>query len=340
MAGRGRKGRRGGGGRGTGGGNEDLESEGDDERGYHEPVLLDEVLDFLSPGGEGVFLDGTLGGGGHARALLERCPRCRLLAVDRDPEALAEAEGFLAPHASRTRLLRSGFHQALEAHGITGAALAGVLLDLGVSSRQLDADARGFSVRRGVALDMRLGGESDGDLPTAAELLNRADEAALGRIFREYGEEPRGRALAREVVRRRANRPFEVSDDLVNALAAVLKRAPWAREKARVFQALRIAVNRELEVLEEALPRFRDALLPGGRLVVIAYHSLEDRLVKHSFREWSRVCVCPPGLPVCRCRGRALGRTLTNRPVYPAEAEVERNPRARSARLRVWEKGA
>lgn len=340
MAGRGRKGGRGGGGPRPAGGNEDLEQEGDDERGYHEPVLLEEVLEFLAPRGDGVFLDGTLGGGGHARALLERCPGCRLLAVDRDAEALAEAAGLLAPHASRTRLLRSGFDQAVEAHGITGPTLAGALLDLGVSSHQLDADARGFSVRRGVALDMRLGGELDRDLPTAADLLNQADEATLGRIFREYGEEPRGRALAREVVRRRANKPFEVSDDLVNALAAVVKRAPWAREKARVFQALRIAVNRELEVLEDALPRLRDALLPGGRLVVIAYHSLEDRLVKHSFREWSRDCVCPPALPVCRCRGRALGRTLTNRPVYPSDAEVERNPRARSARLRVWERAA
>jgi 16S rRNA (cytosine1402-N4)-methyltransferase len=340
MAGRRRKGGREGGTPRPHGEHEDLDQEGDDERGYHEPVLLDEVLDFLAPSGDGVFLDGTLGGGGHARALLERCPGCRLLAVDRDPEALAEAERFLAPHASRARLLRSGFHQALEAHGITGPTLAGALLDLGVSSHQLDADARGFSVRRGVVLDMRLGGEHDGELPTAADLLNQADEATLGRIFREYGEEPRGRALAREVVRRRGNRPFQVSDDLVNALAAVVKRAPWAREKARVFQALRIAVNRELEVLEEALPRLRDALRPGGRLVVIAYHSLEDRLVKHSFREWSRECVCPPALPVCMCRGKALGRTLTIRPVYPSEAEVERNPRARSARLRVWERAA
>ena len=340
MAGRRRKGGRGGGAPRPHEEHEDPDQEGDDERGYHEPVLLDEVLDFLAPSGDGVFLDGTLGGGGHAWALLERCPGCRLLAVDRDPEALAEAERLLAPHASRARLLRSGFDQALEAHGITGPRLAGALLDLGVSSHQLDADARGFSVRRGVVLDMRLGGEHDGDLPTAADLLNQADEATLGRVFREYGEEPRGRALAREVVRRRGNKSFQVSDDLVNALAAVVKRAPWAREKARVFQALRIAVNRELEVLEETLPRLRDALLPGGRLVVIAYHSLEDRLVKHSFRDWSRKCVCPPALPVCMCRGRALGRTLTIRPVYPSEAEVERNPRARSARLRVWERAA
>lgn len=307
---------------------------------YHEPVLVREVLEYLSPEGEGVFLDGTLGGGGHARALLDRCPGCRLLAVDQDPEALAEAERRLAPHAGRVRVLRSGFHEAVDAHGIRGAALAGALLDLGVSSHQLDADARGFAFRRGVPLDMRMGGDRQEDAPTAAELLNEEDEATLGRVFREYGEEPRGRRLAREVVRRRANRPFQVSDDLVNALAAAVGRAPTAQEKARVFQALRIAVNREIEVLEEALPRIRDALLPGGTLVVIAYHSLEDRVVKNAFREWSRSCVCPPELPVCVCRGRPLGETLTRKPVEPSEGEVARNPRSRSARLRAWRRAA
>lgn len=313
---------------------------GDDGRDYHEPVLLEEVLGFLSPEGEGVFLDGTLGGGGHSRALLDRCPGCRVLAVDHDPEALAEAERRLAPHAGRVRLLRSGFHEAVDAHGVRGAVLSGALLDLGVSSHQLDADARGFAFRRGVPLDMRMGGEGEEDVPTAAELLNEKDEATLGRIFREYGEEPRGRRLAREVVRRRLNRPFEVSDDLVNALAAAVGRAPTAQEKARVFQALRIAVNREIEVLEEALPRIRDALAPGGTLVVIAYHSLEDRVVKHTFREWSRSCICPPELPICVCRGKPLGETLTPKPVLPSEAEVEGNPRSRSARLRAWRKAA
>lgn len=314
--------------------------EGEDGRGYHEPVLVEEVLALLAPSGSGVFLDGTVGGGGHARALLDRCPGCRLLAVDRDPDALAEARRRLEPHLGRVRLLRSSFHQALEAHGVQGAELAGVLLDLGVSSHQLDRDARGFAFRRGAPLDMRMGGEVEPDAPTAAELLEVEDERELGRIFREYGEEPRARRLAREVVRRRANRPFRVSDDLVNALAAVVGRAPTAQEKARVFQALRIAVNREMEVLEKALPRFRDALEPGGRLVVIAYHSLEDRIVKHAFRDWSRACVCPPGLPVCACRGRPLGETLTPRPIVPSEAEVERNPRARSARLRGWRRAA
>jgi 16S rRNA (cytosine1402-N4)-methyltransferase len=327
-------------GKGAAAGDADTGKGGHDAGDYHEPVLLEEVLGFLAPEGEGVFLDGTLGGGGHSRAILDRCPGCRVLAVDHDPEALAEAERRLAPHAGRVRMLRSGFHEAVEAHGIRGPVLSGALLDLGVSSHQLDVDARGFAFRRGVPLDMRMGGAEQEDVVTAAELLNEEDEATLGRIFREYGEEPRGRRLAREVVRRRGNRPFEVSDDLVNALAAAVGRAPTSQEKARVFQALRIAVNREIERLEDALPRLRDALVPGGRLVVIAYHSLEDRVVKHTFREWSRSCICPPELPICVCRGRPLGETLTPKPVFPSGGELERNPRSRSARLRAWRKAA
>jgi 16S rRNA (cytosine1402-N4)-methyltransferase len=170
--------------------------------------------------------------------------------------------------------------------------------------------------------------------------LNEASEEELGRVFREYGEERRWRRLAREVVRRRGERPLEVSDDLVEAMERAWGREPTPRDKARVFQAVRIAVNRELEALEEGLPRIRDLLAPRGRIVVISYHSLEDRIVKHACREWSRSCVCPPGLPVCRCRGEPLGRVITRSPVTPSAAEVDRNPRARSAKLRAWEKAA
>jgi 16S rRNA (cytosine1402-N4)-methyltransferase len=305
---------------------------------YHEPVLLDASLAYLAPEGDGLYLDGTVGGGGHSLGLLERCPGCRVLAVDRDPDALAHAAEVLAPHRERVRFLHTTFDHAASDPEVQGRGLAGALLDLGVSSRQLDRAERGFQFRRGAPLDMRMSGEGSG--PTAADVLNGAGEERLAHIFREYGEEPRGRRLAREVVRRRETRPFESSDDLVGALAAAIGRSPSNREKARVFQALRIAVNEELEVLERTLPELRDALIPRGVLVVIAYHSLEDRLVKDSFREWSRECVCPPELPVCRCRGRALGETLTRKPVTPSEAESERNPRARSARLRAWRKAA
>lgn len=304
---------------------------------YHEPVLVDEVLDLLDPR-EGLFLDGTVGGGGHARALLERCASCRLLAVDRDPEALEVARRALEPWRERVRFVHARFDAAVNDPEVRERGLHGALLDLGVSSWQLDADARGFTFREGVVLDMRMDAASGG--PTAADLLNEASEEELGRIFREWGEEPRARRLAREVGRRRGNAPFRTSDDLVNALAAAVGRAPTMREKARVFQALRIAVNEELAALEAALDALREALVGGGVMAVIAYHSLEDRIVKHAFREWSRSCVCPPALPICRCRGRALGETLTRGPVEASAAEVDANPRARSARLRAWRKAA
>lgn len=301
---------------------------------YHEPVLGPEAVEYLAAGG--LVLDGTVGGGGHALLLLERCPDCRLLAVDRDPEALEAARERLAPFRDRVRFLLARFDEALEDVEVRDRGLDGALLDLGISSHQVDEAERGFSFRPGVALDMRMSGEG----PTAADLLNTADEAELTRVFREYGEEPRGRALAREVVRRRDESPFETSDDLVAALYRVFPREPSHQEKARVFQALRMAVNEELDALERALEGIREALNDGGVLVVIAYHSLEDRMVKHTFREWSRTCVCPPGFPICTCRGRALGETLTRKPVRPDEDEVARNPRARSALLRAWRKAA
>jgi 16S rRNA (cytosine1402-N4)-methyltransferase len=304
---------------------------------YHEPVLGREVMDLLEPR-SGLYLDGTVGGGGHARLLLERCPGCRLLAVDRDPEALAHARGVLAPYRDRVRFLQAGFDRAVGDMEVSDRGLEGVLLDLGVSSHQLDAEARGFTYRRGAPLDMRMTPDEGG--ATAADVLADEDERELARVFLELGEEPRGRKLAREVVRRRANGAFRTSDDLVAALAAAVGRAPTHQEKARVFQALRIKVNRELEALETALDGLREALRPEGVLAVIAYHSLEDRMVKHAFREWSRDCICPPDFPVCRCRGVALGETLTRRPVTAGAEEVARNPRARSARLRAWRKAA
>ena len=308
-------------------------------RGYHEPVLADEVIAYLEPSGAGLWLDGTVGGGGHALRLLEACSGCRLLCVDRDPEALDEARRVLEPHRSRVRFLNATFDEAAHDIEVRDRGLAGALLDLGVSSHQLDRAERGFTFGRGIALDMRMGGPEQDD-PTAARFLGEASEERLAQVFREFGEEPRARRLAREVVRRRQTRPFDTSDELVAALAAALRRAPSNREKARIFQALRIEVNQELQLLARALPELRDVLLGGAVLVVIAYHSLEDRLVKEAFREWSRSCVCPPELPICVCRGRALGETLTRRPVRPRPEEVERNPRSRSALLRAWRKAA
>ncbi len=300
---------------------------------YHEPVLVDEVLSFLEPGEDGLFFDGTLGGGGHARALLERCPGCRVLACDRDPEALAEARRSLASFGDRVRFEHGRFDQVIRTR-VGPDVLDGALLDLGVSSHQLDADERGFGFRRGLALDMRMDG-SEG--PTAADLLNEADEAELIHLFRAYADEPRARRLARLVIRRR---PLATADDLVGAMSAAFGRAPSQRDKARIFQAVRIALNDEMVSLDAGLEGIRGALKPRGVLAVLAYHSVEDRIVKVTFRDWSASCVCPPELPVCVCRGAPLGETLTRKPVRPSEEEVERNPRARSARLRAWRKAA
>jgi 16S rRNA (cytosine1402-N4)-methyltransferase len=306
--------------------------------GFHDPVMVKEVLDVLEGAGEGLILDGTVGGGGHAEAMLSRWPRCRVLAVDRDPEALKAARERLAPYSDRVRFLEMRFDHAVDDATLRGEGLDGAFLDLGVSSWQLDRDHRGFAFRKGLDLDMRMAGS--GGKGTAADLLNQSDEEELARIFAEYGEEPRARRLAREIVRRRSARPLRTSDDLVAALARVLDRVPSPRENARVFQAIRIAVNEELEALDRALPRIRDVLKPRGVLAVVAYHSLEDRIVKEAFREWSRACVCPPGLPVCRCRGRSLGAPVFKGLRRPSGTEVERNLRARSALLRAWRKAA
>lgn len=304
---------------------------------YHEPVMGREVLDLLEPAADGFYLDGTTGGGGHTRLVLEACSGCRVLAVDRDPEALDEAREALADLRPRVRFLATRFDRAPNDPEVRDRGLDGALLDLGVSSHQLDADDRGFTFRRGASLDMRM---EAGSGPDARAFLADADEDELTRVFREFGEEPRARRLAREVVKRRATEPLSTSDDLVAAMAVSLGRSPTAQEKARIFQAVRIAVNEELEALKAGLPAIRDVMKAGGVMVVIAYHSLEDRAVKNAFREWSRACVCPPELPLCTCRGRPLGETLTRKVLRPSQEEVDRNPRARSARLRAWRRAA
>jgi 16S rRNA (cytosine1402-N4)-methyltransferase len=283
-------------------------------------------------------LDCTLGGGGHAAALLESGVE-RVFGLDRDPDALATAGTRLGAYADAGRFAaaRANYADAAELPALDRVRFDGVLLDLGISSHQVDDATRGFTFRPGAALDMRMGADAAAD---AAGLLNGEDEQTLTMMFREYGDEPKGARLAREIIRRRAVRPFRTSDDLVGAIRAVLGPRSGAGDFARLFQAVRIAVNDELPGLTRALPALRDRLSPGGKMVVIAYHSGEDRIVKHAFREWSAACVCPPKQPVCTCRGRPLGTTLTRRAVSASELEIEQNPRARSARLRAWQSAA
>ena len=299
---------------------------------YHAPVLAGEVVGLLHSAKS--VLDGTLGGGGHAAALLESGAQ-HVTGIDRDPEAVATARARLE------RFEREGRFRAMLGNYADLADIDageqhfdGILLDLGISSRQIDAEARGFTFREGAPLDMRM--ESEG--VTAADLLNSLDERQLASIFKSFGDERRAGRLAREIVRRRATEPFVTSDDLVRAIRGALGPRSGPPDFARLFQAIRIAVNDELEGLSRALPALRDRLAQSGTLAVITYHSGEDRLVKHAFREWSSDCVCPPKQLVCTCRGHPLGETLTRRAVVPSDAETVRNPRSRSAKLRAWRK--
>lgn len=293
---------------------------------YHVPVLLEPVVAAVARASRAV--DATLGGGGHAEAF--RRAGLEVLGIDRDPDAIAFSRARLGEQGIRYLEAPFDSPQALEA--VAGFHPGFILLDLGVSSRQLDATGRGFTFRPGAPLDMRMEGRG----ASAADLLNQADGVTLERIFAEYGDERRARRLAGEIVRRRERAPFAVSDDLVNAIRATLGPRSGPPEFARLFQAVRIAVNDELAGLARALPEFRDALEPGGALGVITYHSGEDRLVKLAFREWASACVCPPHQPICTCRGRPLGRVEPRKPIVPPDEEIASNPRARSAKLRIF----
>jgi 16S rRNA (cytosine1402-N4)-methyltransferase len=295
----------------------------------HASVLAADVARLL--GGCRRVVDGTVGAGGHARLLLDA--GAEVLAFDRDPAAVAAARDSLG---GRVTVRRLEFSAAARDPAVAAFRPDGVLLDLGVSSPQIDDETRGFTFRRGAPLDMRM----DGEGPTAAEWLNAASEAELAHAFAAYGDEPRARSLARTVARRRAAQPLATSDDLVGAIRAVLGPRSGPPDFARLFQAVRIALNDEIGRLEAGLEGFRDVLVPGGALAVIAYHSGEDRVVKHTFREWARACVCPQDQPVCTCRGRPLGALLTRRAVRPTAEEIAANPRARSARLRAFRTAA
>jgi len=288
-----------------------------------------------------------VGYGGHAAAILPCLqPGGRLLGFDRDPEALRAAGERLRDLASEPGwpatvfLLRQANYRHLPAllTELQIPSLDGLFLDLGVSSPQLDEARRGFSFRRAGPLDMRM---NPADSLTAADLVNGASEAKLARLLWEYGEERYSRRIARRLVARRAERPFETTDDLAAAVVSALPppaRHRRAHAATRTFQALRIAVNGELEALRELLDALPDLLAPGGRCVILSYHSLEDRLVKRAFRRLSGRCVCPPGTPICQCGARPILRILTRKPIGPGEAEIAANPRVRGAKLRAAER--
>jgi 16S rRNA (cytosine1402-N4)-methyltransferase len=305
--------------------------------GTHEPVLLRETLDLLAPRPGSTVVDATLGAGGHAEALLELVgPEGRLLGIDRDPSALALASERLASFGKAFTPLRGNHEDLVRLLREAGVfAVDAILFDLGLSSMQLDDAGRGFSFSGDGPLDMRMDPDAE---PTAATLVAESSERELRRILRDYGEERMAGAIAREVVRERSRRPITRTAQLAELVERVI--GPRARRyrihpATRTFQALRIAVNGEVEGLERVITDAVSLLRRGGRVAAIAYHSLEDRAVKHTLRGLAERCTCPADLPVCGCGKENLVRVLTSRPVRPAQEEIDRNPRSRSAKLRV-----
>jgi 16S rRNA (cytosine1402-N4)-methyltransferase len=303
-------------------------------------VLLHETVQHLAPERGGLFVDATLGLGGHSEALLAASPDTRVLGIDRDREALEHARRRLAHFGDRVRFVHANFRELGRVVAEAGAAeVSGVLADLGVSSLQFDSPARGFSFRHDAPLDMRM--DADGDEETAAELLARLPEEELARIIFEYGEERHSRRIARRIVERReAGRAVATTGELAELVARAVghKRGERIHPATRTFQALRIAVNGELEGLAGFVETAVDLLQPDGRLCVISFHSLEDRIVKRTLRRLAGQCECPPRAPRCTCGARRAVEILTRRPVAATEAEVEANPRARSAKLRAARK--
>ena len=306
---------------------------------HHIPVLFDEVMTRMNPLPGGVYCDGTLGGGGHSEGILRLSGgTARLYGIDRDERAVAAAAERLKNYPGFTAI-RGNFHDAKTLLREAGAPpLDGALLDLGVSSPQLDEASRGFSYHEDAPLDMRMD-PSQG--MTAADLLNTAPEEEITRILREYGEEKWAARIAQFVCERRARQPLHTTLDLVACVDAAIPKAVRRKEDGhparRTFQAVRIAVNDELDPLDRALCDLMDCLKPGGRLLVITFHSLEDRIVKRCFQRMQHPCTCPPSFPVCVCGKKPVARPLGGA-IAPGAAELQRNPRARSAKLRAAEK--
>ena len=310
------------------------------EQVYHIPVLAQQVLDVLQPAPGKLFLDGTVGGGGHSSLLLAAsAPDGFLLGLDQDDEALAEATRRLAPYEGRYRLIRSNFADMAAAAAEAGlSGFDGILLDIGVSSHQLDAPERGFSFHTEAPLDMRM----DRRMPlSAADVVNTYSEDELTDIFYRYGEENWSRRIAKFIVEQREKKPLATTLELAELIKRAIPAAKREKDQhpaKRVFQALRIEVNQELSVLTKGMEAALQLLKPGGRLAVISFHSLEDRIVKEMFRDWATGCICPPKQPICTCKHQAQVKVLTRKPLLATPQELEENYRAHSAKLRAVEK--
>ncbi|MBT5874941.1 MAG: 16S rRNA (cytosine(1402)-N(4))-methyltransferase RsmH [Candidatus Latescibacteria bacterium] len=303
----------------------------------HIPVLSDRIVELLVSNPNGCYVDGTLGGAGHARAILERLASGgSLVGFDKDEQALEASLHALSKSVDRVSFVHGDFMQMTTGLlNLNIDAVDGILLDLGVSSHQIDTAERGFSYMHDGPLDMRM--DSSNSI-TAHAIVNEASAPELERIFQQYGEERLARSIANGIVKARNDGPIDSTLQLVGIIKLSVRRGPLYKSCARIFQAIRIAVNKELDSLSQAVSDAVDLLRTGGRMVVLTYHSLEDRAVKHTFRDLARSCICPPGIPQCICEHEAKVRVITKRPLYPSSEEISANPRARSAKLRCVER--
>ncbi len=306
----------------------------------HKSVLLYETVDSLNIRPDGIYVDGTLGGGGHA---YEVCGRLgehgRLIGIDQDADAIAAATQRLAEYKDKVTVVRSNYENiATVLHDLGIEKVDGIYLDLGVSSYQLDTASRGFTYREDAPLDMRM---DQRNTQTAADIVNTYSEMDLYRIIRDYGEDRFAKNIAKHIVRQRQEKPYETTGELIETIKAAIPakiRATGGHPAKRTFQAIRIELNHELDVLNRSIDTMIDLLNPGGRLSIITFHSLEDRIVKQRFRDNENPCICPPEFPVCMCGKKSKGRVVTRKPIVPGEEELEYNKRSKSSKLRVFER--
>ena len=306
----------------------------------HKSVLLYETVDSLNIKPDGIYVDGTLGGGGHAYEVCRRLgEHGRLIGIDQDADAIAAATKRLEPFADKVTVVRSNYENiASVLHELGIEKVDGIYLDLGVSSYQLDTASRGFTYREDAPLDMRM---DQRNTQTAADIVNTYSEMELYRIIRDYGEDRFAKNIAKHIVRQRQEKPYETTGELIETIKAAIPakiRATGGHPAKRTFQAIRIELNHELDVLNCSIDTMIDLLNPGGRLSIITFHSLEDRIVKKRFRDNENPCICPPEFPVCMCGRKSKGTVITRKPIVPGEEELEYNKRSKSSKLRVFER--
>ncbi len=306
----------------------------------HQPVLLEETIANLVWKKDGLYVDCTLGAGGHSEAILKQSPKCRIIGIDQDQEAIQAASERLAPYGDRAIFVWNNFRNFRQIMAdLNIRHVDGILIDLGISSPQLDHGERGFSYQQDAPLDMRMNQQAD--IPSAEELINQSSEEELTDIIFRYGEERWAKRIAAFICERRKESPIKTTGELVSIIKAAIPkkvRESGHHPAKKTFQALRIAVNDELNIIAPTMEAAAEYLSPGGRLAVISFHSLEDRIVKDSLKFLAKDCICPPHQIVCTCDKKQLIHILTRKPILPSEHELEENPRARSAKLRVGER--